>query len=123
MKLACFKGLYLNMQSIDISAFHQCQILTGTVLSAEPFPEAQKPAIKLLIDFGPFGQRKSSAQITRNYLPQNLIGKTIIALVNIPPRRIAGFLSECLVLGAVDPELGVVLLTSDQSVPPGTPIA
>ncbi|MFM7767942.1 MAG: tRNA-binding protein [Bacteroidota bacterium] len=111
------------MQSIDISTFHQCQILTGTVLSAEPFPEAQKPAIKLLIDFGPFGQRKSSAQITRNYLPQNLIGKTIIALVNIPPRRIAGFLSECLVLGAVDPELGVVLLTPDQSVPPGTPIA
>ncbi|MFM8916649.1 MAG: tRNA-binding protein [Bacteroidota bacterium] len=111
------------MQSIDISTFHQCQILSGTVLSAEPFPEAQIPAIKLLIDFGPFGQRKSSAQITRNYLPQTLIGKTIIALVNIPPRRIAGFLSECLVLGAVDPELGVDLLTSDQFVPPGTPSA
>lgn len=111
------------MQSIDISTFHQCQIITGIVLTAEPFSEARTPAIKLLIDFGPFGQRKSSAQITRNYAPQDLIGKTIIALVNIPPRRIAGFLSECLVLGAVDPELGVVLLASEKPVPPGTPVA
>lgn len=111
------------MQSIDISTFQQCQILVGTVLSAEPFPEAKVPAIKLLIDFGPLGQRKSSAQITRNYVPQNLIGRSIAALVNIPPRRVAGFLSECLVLGAVDPDLGVVLLVPDQSVPPGTPIS
>lgn len=111
------------MQSIDISTFHQCQILAGTVISAEPFPEARTPAIKLLIDFGQLGHRKSSAQITRNYLPQNLIGRTVIALVNIPPRKIAGFQSECLVLGAVDPELGVVLLSTDQPVPPGTTIA
>ena len=111
------------MQSIDISTFQQCQILVGTVLSAEPFPEAKVPAIKLLIDFGPLGQRKSSAQITRNYAPQNLIGRSITALVNIPPRRVAGFLSECLVLGAVDPDLGVVLLVPDQHVPPGTRIA
>jgi tRNA-binding protein len=111
------------MQTIDISIFNQCQIITGTVLTAEPFSEARTPAIKLLIDFGPFGQRKSSAQITRNYSPQNLIGKTIIALVNIPPRRIAGFLSECLVLGAVDSELGVVLLGPDKPVPAGTLVA
>jgi len=111
------------MQSIDISAFHQCQILAGIILKAEIFPEARIPAIKLEIDFGPFGQRKSSAQITRNYSPQDLIGKTIIALVNIPPRRIAGFLSECLVLGAVDSELGVVLLSPDLPVPAGTHVA
>ena len=98
--------------------------LVGTVRAAHPFPEARVPAIKLEIDFGPeLGVRRSSAQLTRRYAPEALVGRQVIAVVDLPPRRIAGYVSEVLVLGAV-PEAGdVVLLGLDGPVADGTRIA
>jgi len=107
----------------NIEDFTALDVRIGTILSAEPFPEARKPAIKLTIDFGPLGVKASSAQITNRYSPENLIGKQVAAIVNFPPRRIAGFKSEVLVLGAVPEEGDVVLLQPDQAVDNGTPIA
>jgi tRNA-binding protein len=101
---------------INWADFEKIQIRTGTIIQAEPFPEARKPAIKLLIDFGPSGMRKSSAQITDYYHPENLIGKQVVAVLNFPEKRIAGFSSECLLLGAVEEDGKVVLLTTDQPV-------
>lgn len=95
----------------------------GTVLQAEPFPEARKPSIKLTIDFGPeLGQRRSSAQLTMRYRPEELVGRQIVAAVNLGPRRIAGFVSEVLVLGAMPTPADVVLLAIDQPVANGTRI-
>ncbi len=101
------------------------EMTVGTVVDARPFPEARKPAIQLRIDFGPLGIKASSAQLTRRYTPQALLGRQVIAATNLPPRRIAGFVSEVLVLGAVpDGEPGdVVLLALDAKVPNGTRIA
>ncbi|WP_270171956.1 chaperone CsaA [Paenibacillus sp. SYP-B4298] len=95
----------------------------GTILQAEPFPEARKPAIRLQIDLGELGIKSSSAQITQRYTPEQLIGRQVVAIVNFPPRRIAGFKSEVLVLGAVPGEGDVVLLQPDQPLASGTPIA
>jgi tRNA-binding protein len=111
------------MEIIDISHFHACKIVTGKVLEAELFTEARKAAIKMVVDCGEFGIKKTSAQITTHYNPSDLVGRTVITLINIPPRRIAGFESECLVLGAVPSDAGVVLLNTDQDLPSGTPIA
>ncbi|MFN5325069.1 MAG: tRNA-binding protein [Bacteroidota bacterium] len=108
---------------IEATQFHDCMILAGTVISANVFPEALKPAYQLEIDFGPYGIRKSSAQITKLYDPEGLMGLQVIALVNIPARRIAGFDSECLVLGALGPEGDVVLLTTERKVQNGSEIA
>ena len=95
----------------------------GTVVSAEPFPEARKPAIKLTIDFGPeLGVKRSSAQITTHYTPETLVGRQVVAAVNLGTRRIAGFESEVLVLGAVPTPTDVILLTLDQPVADGTRI-
>lgn len=98
-------------------------IRIGTVIHAEPFPEAAKPAIKLQIDFGSLGIKASSAQITRRYEPNKLIGRQIVAVVNFPPRRIAGYKSEVLVLGGVPEEGDVILLAPEFPVANGTPIA
>lgn len=106
-----------------IDDFTKLDIRIGTVTKAEPFPEARKPAIKLEIDFGELGVKRSSAQITRRYEPRQLVGRQVAAVVNFPVRRIAGFESEVLVIGGVAAEGDVVLLQPDQPVPNGTPIA
>lgn len=104
------------------SEFERVEMRVGTIISAEIFPEARKPAYKLFIDFGAeIGILKSSAQITVHYKPEELIGKQIIAVVNFPKKQIGNFGSECLVLGAVESD-GVTLLTADRTVANGTRI-
>jgi tRNA-binding protein len=103
--------------------FGKIDMRVGRVLEVEEFPEARVPAWKLTIDFGPeIGQKRSSAQIT-HYPREQLLGRLVVGVVNFPPKRIAGFPSEVLVLGALDDEKGVVLLAPDSDVQPGDPIA
>lgn len=103
--------------------FFAIDMRVGTVLSAEPFPEARKPSIKLAIDFGPeLGVKRSSAQLTKRYTPESLVGRQVIAAVNLGERRIAGFKSEVLVLGGMPDPTDVVLLRIDQPVENGTRI-
>lgn len=104
--------------------FANIDMRVGTVLSAEPFPEARKPAVKLTIDFGPeLGMKRSSAQLTVHYTPEALVGRQVVAAVNLGTRRIAGFTSEVLVLGGMPTPTEVVLLALERGVPNGTRIA
>ena len=106
--------------TITFEDFLKVDIRVGVVVSAEPFPEARKPAIKLEIDFGSeIGRKRSSAQITRHYAPDDLIGRRVLAVVNFPPRQIGKFMSEVLTLGAPDAAGEVVLIAPDQDVPIG----
>ena len=108
-------------EAIGFNQFLAIDIRIGTVISAEPFPEARKPAYKLLIDFGPaIGQRKSSAQITEHYALEDLPGRQVAAVVNFPPRQIGKFLSEVLTLGFADDAGAVVLFKPDRAVPDGS---
>lgn len=105
---------------IDFNDFLKVDIRVGTILAAEPFPEARKPAIKLKIDFGgDLGVKKSSAQITQNHDVASLVGTQIVAVVNFPPRQIGPFMSEVLTLGVPDSNGNVMLLRPDRTVPVG----
>ena len=109
------------MEPIELDTFLKVDIRVGVVISAEPFPEARKPAIKMLIDFGAnLGKKKSSAQITKNYTPESLIGRQVVAVVNFLPRQIGPFTSEVLVLGVSDSTgNGITLLSLDNKAPIG----
>ena len=108
------------MEEITFEEFSQFEIRTGTILEANFNPEAIKPSYKLTIDFGPLGIKTSSAQITKNYNPEKLIGLQITAVVNFPVKRIAGVKSEVLVLGAFSQKKDVVLLAPVESVEDGS---
>jgi len=108
------------MSYIDFEQFSEVDIRVGRIISVEAFPEARKPAYKLTIDFGSsIGTRRSSAQITDNYSPDDLVGKLVLAVCNLRPKRIAGFVSEVLVLGVPDENNNVVLVSPDKEVPLG----
>jgi tRNA-binding protein len=108
------------MGNINFDDFLNVDIRVGTIIQADPYPEARKPAIKLLVDFGDeLGVKKSSAQITAHYDPSQLIGKQVMAVVNFPPRQIGKFMSEVLVLGLPDKDGEVVLIGPDEKVPRG----
>jgi len=110
----------MDTTKADMAEFDRIDIRVGTILTAVPFPEARKPACKLTIDFGPeIGIKRSSAQITVHYKPDQLIGRQVLAVVNFPPRQIGPFISEVLTLGAPDEAGEVVLLRPDLRVPDG----
>jgi tRNA-binding protein len=106
--------------TITYDDFHRVDIRVGRITRAEPFPEARKPALKLWVDFGgEIGEKRSSAQITRHYAPETLVGRQVLAVVNFPPRQIGKVMSEVLVLGVPDADGEVVLIGPDFAVPTG----
>jgi tRNA-binding protein len=107
------------MPEISFDDFLKVDIRVGRIVEAEPFPEARKPALKLRVDLGPLGLRRSSAQLTRHYTPESLVGRLVLAVVNFPPRQIGPVRSEVLVLGVPAADGEVVLVVPDQEVPLG----
>ena len=108
------------MTEISFDDFMKVDIRVGVVIRAEPYPEARIPAIKLWVDFGgDLGEKKSSAQLTDHYTPEALIGTTVMAVVNFPPRQIGKVMSEVLVLGVPDAKGAVVLMRPDMDIPAG----
>ncbi|OUD08836.1 tRNA-binding protein [Marivivens niveibacter] len=108
------------MAEIEFDDFLKVDVRVGRVVRAEPYPEARKPAIKMWIDFGDeIGEKRTSAQVTKHYDPDMLIGKEVMAVVNFPPRQIGKFMSEVLVLGLPDENGDIVLVGPDKDVPVG----
>lgn len=108
------------MTPISWDDFEKVELRVGRIIQAEPFPEARKPAYKLIVDFGPeIGQRKSSAQLTELYTAEELVGKQVVAVLNFPPKQIGPFMSECLVTGFPDEQGQVALCVPDKPVPLG----
>jgi len=113
-----------KMNTIAPEQFFAVDIRAGTIVEARPLPEARRPAIKLVVDFGDeIGTRKSSAQITDHYTPEGLVGRKVMAVVNFPPRQIGPFMSEVLVLGFPDPDGKIVLVEPSVKVPDGAKLA
>ena len=111
------------MDTITWNDFEKIDIRVGTIVAATTFPQARKPAYQLTIDFGTaIGLKQSSAQITTHYRPEELVGQQVIAVVNFPPKRIAAFTSECLVLGIYDENKDVILLQPQRAVSNGLKI-
>lgn len=108
------------MQTIDHTDFQKIDIRVGTIVKAEPFEKTRQPAYKVWVDLGELGVKKSSAQITRHYLPEELVGKQVICVCNFKPKQISDFMSEILVTGFDDGHGQVILATCDKSVPNGS---
>ena len=113
----------MTTDSITWADFEKVEIRTATVIAVEEFPQARKPAFKLTLDFGDLGVKRTSAQLTKLYQANELIGKQVVAVVNFPPKQIATFMSECLVLGAVDDAGTVTLLQTERNTKNGLRIA
>lgn len=115
-KTNCKRCAYVSAMHINWEQFEAVDMRVGTIIEAKPFEKARKPAYKLWIDFGELGIKKSSAQLTMLYEPQTLTGRQVVAVVNFPPKQIADFMSECLVLGVYNENNDVVLLQPQQPV-------
>jgi tRNA-binding protein len=113
------QGYTHSVETIEWKDFERVELRAGTIVAAEEFPEARKPAYKLTVDFGELGIRRSSAQVTTLYKPEDLVGMQVVAVLNFPPKRIAGFVSECLVTGFPDADGNVSLVTPTHRVPNG----
>lgn len=110
----------MRNDTIEWSEFERVEVRVGTIVAAEEFPEARRPAYKLTIDFGSeLGTKRSSAQITDHYIPEELVGRQVIAVVNFPPKQVGPFQSECLTTGFADAEGKIVLATPERPVPNG----
>lgn len=105
-----------------IEDFEKLEMRVGTVIAADPFPEARKPAVKLQVDFGDYGVKQSSAQITKRYEPDQLVGRQVVGILNFPDMHIARYKSEVLIIGGMPSQDDVVLLGPDETVANGTPI-
>ena len=110
------------MQEVTWSEFEKVELRVGTIIEVQDFPEARKPAYKLHIDFGELGVKKSSAQITKHYTREDLLGKQVVCVINFPPKQIGPFISECLTTGFADEHGDVVLTQPERHVPNGSKI-
>ena len=112
----------MDKNKLTWTDFEKVEMRIGTILSAEIFEEVKKPAYKIIVDFGPLGNRKTSAQLTALYKPKELIGKQVVAVVNFPPKQIANMMSECLILGGLGENRDVTLIQPGKKVANGTKI-
>jgi tRNA-binding protein len=109
-----------DMETISWADFEKVELRVGTIVAVEDFPEARKPAYKLTIDFGEFGLKRSSAQITKHYSKEDLVGRQIVGVINFPPKQIGPFISECLTTGFADDTGDVVLTSPERTIPNGS---
>ena len=112
----------MEKETLTWNDFMKVEMRVGTILSTEVFKKARNPAYKITIDFGTYGIKKTSAQVTKLYTPEDIIGRQIVAVVNFPPKQIANMMSECLILGAIGKDKAVTLLAPEREVKNGTRI-